>query len=129
MIWMAIAAGGALGAMGRYATTLMIAAGMGPGWQPLATLVVNVVGSGLMGVLYGMMTTGLISFGDPARLFVQVGLLGALTTFSSFALDAAGLFEKGEAGLAAFYVLGSVLLSLAAFIGMLMLIRSMAGGQ
>lgn len=129
MIWMAIAAGGAFGAMGRYATTLMIAAGMGPGWQPLATLVVNVVGSGLMGVLYGMMTTGLISLGDPARLFVQVGLLGALTTFSSFALDAAGLFEKGEAGLAAFYVLGSVLLSLAAFIGMLMLIRSMAGGQ
>lgn len=129
MIWIAIAAGGAMGAMGRYATTLMITAAMGPGWQPVATLAVNIIGSGLMGLVYGLINTGLISLSDPVRMLVQVGFLGALTTFSSFALDAAGLLEKGEGVMAAIYVLGSVVLSLAGFMAMLMLVRNIAGGQ
>jgi CrcB protein len=129
MIWIAIAAGGAIGAMGRYATTLMIAATMGPGWQPLATLSVNIVGSGLMGLLYGLMNTGVISLGDSARLFFQIGFLGALTTFSAFALDVVSLIENDQGRLAAGYILASVLLALAGFMLMLLVVRTIAGGQ
>ena len=128
IIWIAIAAGGAAGAMSRYATTLIVAAAMGPGWQPLATLSVNIAGSALMGLISGGISTGALSLSETARLLVQVGFLGAVTTFSSFALDVVGLLEKGQAGLAAGYVVASVLLSLAAFVLMLGLMRMMAGG-
>ena len=126
LIWMAIAAGGALGAMGRYAASVMIAAAMGPGWQPLATLSVNMIGCGLMGAAYGLVHSGMGGFSEPIRVFIQVGFLGALTTFSSFALDAAGLFEKGALALAAGYVMASVVLSLAAFMATLAAMRLLA---
>ena len=129
MIWIAIAAGGATGAVARYATTLGVAAAMGPGWHPVATLSVNVIGSGLMGLFYGLIQSGLINVNDAMRVFVQIGFLGALTTFSSFALDAAGLFEKGQINLILAYVLASVLLSLAAFAVMLWVVRMLAAGQ
>ena len=50
------------GAMSRYATTLIVAAAMGPGWQPLATLSVNIAGSALMGLIYGGISTGVVPF-------------------------------------------------------------------
>jgi CrcB protein len=49
---------------------------------------------------------------QPWRLFVMTGVLGGYTTFSAFSLDAALLYERGEVGLAAAYVLGSVILAL-----------------
>jgi CrcB protein len=52
------------------------------------------------------------------RLFLTTGILGGYTTFSAFSLDTALLYERGELGLAAVYVLGSVLLSIAGlFVG------------
>ena len=54
---------------------------------------------------------------QPWRLFVMTGILGGYTTFSAFSLDAALLYERGELGLAALYVLGSVALSIAGLFG------------
>ena len=51
---------------------------------------------------------------QPWRLFLMTGILGGYTTFSAFSLDAALLYERGEIGLALLYVLGSVVLSIAA---------------
>lgn len=129
MIWIAIAAGGATGAVSRYATSMAVAASMGPGWQPLATFAVNVIGSGLMGLIYGVVSTGFVPMTETSRVFIQIGFLGALTTFSSFALDAVSLVEKGQFSLAAGYVLGSVIASLAAFVIMVMAIRLITAGQ
>lgn len=79
---------------------------------PLGTLVVNVLGSLLMGLI-----AGYFAFKGDApqslRLFLTTGILGGFTTFSAFSLDAALLYERGAIGQAVFYVLGSVLLSLA----------------
>ena len=63
-----------------------------------------------------------------ARLFLTTGILGGFTTFSAFSLDAALLFERGDAGLAALYVGASVILSLVAVAAGLALTRAMLAG-
>ena len=90
---------------------------IGPGF-PLGTLTVNVVGSFLMGIV----AIALLERGHVATLvpFVMVGILGGFTTFSAFSLDAIALFEKGKLAMAAFYVFGSVGLSIMAlFLGLI----------
>ena len=85
---------------------------------PVGTLVVNVVGSFIMGLLAGyfLMRPGI---GQHARLFLTTGILGGFTTFSAFSLDAALLIERHAYWLAAAYVAGSVAASiLALFAGM-----------
>jgi protein CrcB len=62
---------------------------------------------------------------QPWRLFLMTGILGGYTTFSAFSLDAALLYERGELGLAALYVLGSVVLSIAGLFAGLAIIRSL----
>ncbi|HEY8565205.1 MAG TPA: fluoride efflux transporter CrcB [Beijerinckiaceae bacterium] len=82
---------------------------------PWGTLAVNVLGSLIMGLLAGWLAlrAGEAS-SQPLRLFLLTGILGGFTTFSAFSLDTAVLWERGEAGLAAIYVVGSVVASLAA---------------
>jgi CrcB protein len=53
----------------------------------------------------------------------MTGILGGYTTFSAYSLDAALLYERGELGLAALYVIGSVVLSIAGLFGGLALVR------
>ena len=92
---------------------------------PFGTLIVNVVGSFLMGLLAGYF---LFRPGIPQdmRLFLTTGILGGFTTFSAFSLDVALLIERNAYGLAAAYVAGSVVASiLALFVG-LALFRSAA---
>jgi CrcB protein len=60
------------------------------------------------------------------RLFLMTGILGGYTTFSAFSLDAALLYERGEIGLAALYVVGSVVLSIAGLFAGLALVRHFA---
>lgn len=105
-----VAAGGAVGASARYLTGVAVMRAVGPGF-PVGTLLVNVVGSFLMGAL----VVALAHLGG-TRLapLLAVGVLGGFTTFSSFSLDAITLLERGAAGQAAGYVLASVLLSLGA---------------
>jgi CrcB protein len=96
-----IALGGALGSVLRY---LMVAA-IGAPWGVAA---VNVLGSFLIGALFVLIPR------DGWQLFLMTGLLGGFTTFSAFSLDALKLFEQGQPGQAALYVLASVALSLIA---------------
>jgi CrcB protein len=87
---------------------------------PYGTLIVNVAGSFLMGLLAGYFAfrPGL---GQHMRLFLTTGILGGFTTFSAFSLDAALLVERHSYGLAAGYMVGSVAASLAAlFFGLAM---------
>ncbi|NNU79806.1 fluoride efflux transporter CrcB [Halovulum dunhuangense] len=97
-----VALGGALGASLRYLAVSQAARLMGPGF-PWGTLAVNLAGCLLMGLIVGAI--GARSALSP---FLLTGLLGGFTTFSAFSLDVLGLMERGEMGLAAIYVAGSV---------------------
>ncbi|MBX9840548.1 MAG: fluoride efflux transporter CrcB [Xanthobacteraceae bacterium] len=92
---------------------------------PYATMFINVSGSLIMGL-----TAAWFAFkGDASqhlRLFLTTGILGGYTTFSAFSLDAALLYERGQPGLAALYVIGSVVLSIGGLFAGLWLVRQMA---
>ena len=110
----AVAAGGAIGAVLRYWVSLSFGTGLFGIAGPLATLLVNIAGSGLMGCLAGAIAAGMV-LPEAWRGFFAIGLLGALTTFSSFVLDAGQLWQKQGMVMAGAYVMASVLLSLLAF--------------
>ena len=114
MFWtvLQVALGGAIGASGRYLTGVAAARLLGSGF-PFGTLIVNVVGSFLMGVLFIALTE---RGQQSAMPFLLTGVLGGFTTFSAFSLDAMSLFEKGQTGLALVYVLGSVIVSILALV-------------
>ena len=80
---------------------------------PYGTLIVNVAGSFLMGLLAGYFAFR-PGIGQHARLFLTTGILGGFTTFSAFSLDAALLVERHAYGVAAGYMVGSVAASVAA---------------
>ena len=114
---LAVAAGGAIGATGRYLVGRLMFSVMGPGF-PWGTLFVNVFGSLVMGLFIAWLVkrTGT---SEEVRLFVATGILGGFTTFSAFSLDFANLIERGSMGAAFAYVLASVFLAvLAIFIGL-----------
>jgi len=116
-----VAGGGALGAATRY--LVYVAAGhlLGAGF-PFRTLIVNVVGSFAMGALTEVMALAWSASGQ-VRLFLAVGFLGAFTTFSTFSLDFAVLYERGRFLLCALYVTISMVLSIAALFAGLWLFR------
>jgi CrcB protein len=84
---------------------------------------VNVVGSLVMGLFIGLAAHRGFTHLSP---FVATGILGGFTTFSAFSLEAVTLYERGAVGLAAFYVLANVVLSIAALFAGLALSRSFA---
>ncbi len=98
--------GGAIGAGARHLVGQAMLVRLGPGF-PWWTLSINIVGSLAMGLLVGLLARGGAG-GETTRLFVGVGILGGFTTFSSFSLEFWLLFERGQAGQAAAYVLASV---------------------
>ena len=110
--YLLVGIGGAIGAMARFAAGSAI--GSLPNGFPLATALINVAGSLAMGVLIGVLAKTTPQYQNEIRLFVAVGIFGGFTTFSSFSLDAITMIERGDFLLAAFYIVGSVLLSLAA---------------
>ncbi len=117
----AVAGGGALGSVARYLTGAALARLAGTGF-PWGTLTVNLVGSFLMGVVVEVVALK-FSASQEARAFLAVGVLGGFTTFSSFSLDTAFLFERGELGSALVYVLASVLGGVFALFAALYLVR------
>ncbi|WP_126978082.1 fluoride efflux transporter CrcB [Frigidibacter oleivorans] len=114
-----VALGGALGASARWLTGVAVLRLIGPGF-PWATLLVNVLGSFLMGVLVLV----LAGWGNRYAPFAMTGLLGGFTTFSAFSLDTVTLWERGQPELALAYVAASVLLSLSALAAGLVLARA-----
>jgi fluoride exporter len=104
--------GGGLGASFRHLVNLGALRLLGAGF-PFGTFIVNIVGSAVMGVIVeGAALRWQLS--QEMRLFLTTGILGGFTTFSSFSLDAATLWERGRQDLALLYVAGTLLLSLAA---------------
>ncbi|MEM8986939.1 MAG: fluoride efflux transporter CrcB [Pseudomonadota bacterium] len=120
----AVAAGGALGAVARYAVSAAALRLAGPGF-PWGTLAANVSGSFAMGVLIGVLA-GLESIPEELRAFLTVGFLGAFTTFSTFSLDFVVLIERKAAPAAFAYAGASVLGAVAALFAGLVLARSLS---
>lgn len=117
MHWLLVFVGGGLGSLTRHGINRAGLAVLGPGF-PWWTFAVNVAGSFAIGLLAGLF--GALETGHNARLFLITGFLGGFTTFSAFSLDALTLWERGQSLQTAFYVLGSVVLSLlAAAVGLM----------
>lgn len=106
-----VGAGGALGAMARYGFAVLVAR-LWPTTFPLATLLINIIGSIAMGLFVGLMAKLLPANQEELRLFVAVGIFGGFTTFSSFSLDTIVLIERGELIQAVTYVALSVVVCL-----------------
>ena len=102
-----VAAGGALGAAGRYAVGLLPVKTD----FPLLTLLVNAAGAVIIGFLSGLFARGGLT--DRRLLFWKTGVCGGFTTFSAFSLEAVQLFEKGRHLAGSLYILLSLLLCLA----------------
>jgi CrcB protein len=93
-LWVAI--GSALGGMARYWCS-GLAAGLIGEWFPWGTLIVNVVGSFVIGAVAAMSASeGPFLIPPDVRIFVMVGLCGGYTTFSSFSLQTYALWREGE---------------------------------
>lgn len=113
--------GGGCGASLRHAVNMTCARAFGTAF-PYGTFIINITGSIVMGLI-----AGYLAFRGEAtqhwRLFLMTGILGGYTTFSAFSLDTAMLYERGAVGLAAFYVLGSVGISIAGLFAGLAVVR------
>ena len=116
--------GGGIGAALRHGFNIAFARLLGTAF-PYATLFENVSGSIVMGVLVAIFA---FRSGVPHhwQLFMTTGILGGYTTFSTFSLDVALLYERGQIGLAALYVLLSVVLSIGGLFAGLALVRNLA---
>jgi len=121
MSYVIVFLGGGIGAALRHGINILAARTLGTGF-PHGTLIINVTGS----VIMGLVAAWFAFKGDASqhwRLFLTTGILGGYTTFSAFSLDAALLYERGEIGSAALYVLGSVILSIGGLFAGLYLVR------
>lgn len=110
--------GGALGSIARYLSGVAV----GRVWQssfPLATMLINITGSLIMGLFIGWLARTTPAWQADARLFFAIGVLGGFTTLSSFSLDTVVLLERGEVAQAAVYVTVSIAVSIVAlFVGL-----------
>jgi fluoride exporter len=121
MNYLLVFIGGGLGSTLRHIVNVATPRLLGTAF-PYHTFIINISGSIIMGLIAGYLAfKGEAS--QPWRLFLMTGILGGYTTFSAFSLDSMLLYERGALGLAAFYVLGSVVFSIAGLFAGLSLIR------
>lgn len=108
--YLAVGAGGAVGAMCRYAISLLPVLQRGP--FPLATFLTNLVGAVLIGLVVGA-SQRWAQLSPTLLLFLRVGVCGGFTTFSTFSLESVTLFQNGKYLLGGAYILASVALCVA----------------
>jgi CrcB protein len=104
--------GGAVGSILRYISA-WITAKYFQGTFPLATLLINILGSLLIGLFIGLFAK-YYPENQPLKFLLIVGFCGGFTTFSSFASENYSLFQNGQQFLAYAYIVVSVLLTIAA---------------
>jgi len=110
--WLAVAAGGALGSLARFWMTAAVTALTGPRF-PFATLLINILGSFVIGGVAGLtLTPARMGMHPDMRIFLMVGVCGGFTTFSAFSLQLLELLQTGDAIPALLYAVGSVVLCL-----------------
>jgi fluoride exporter len=114
-------AGGAMGTAARHLTNVGLGRLLGAGF-PWWTILVNVLGCFLMGVLVETLASRLSGSAE-VRTFLATGVLGGFTTFSAFSMDFAHLMQRQELAAAMLYLLGSVALSILALYAGLWLTR------
>lgn len=108
--WAAVAIGGALGSLMRFWLTGVMTDLTGPRF-PWGTLLINVAGSCLIGLVAGItLTPTRISMHPDVRIFLMTGVCGGFTTFSAFSLQTLELMQRGEVGPAFGYAIASVVL-------------------
>lgn len=125
MLAVYVAIGGAFGSVARY----LMMSGLTPIFGrefPYSTLIVNVLGSFLLGVTVGVIAVFLPPRDREIHALIAVGVLGGFTTFSTFAMDAYLLIEKGEWLNAIAYAGGSVIMGIAAFFLGMWVLRQIA---
>ena len=112
-----VASGGAIGSLLRYITALSFTKVFPPDSIPFSTLVINIAGSLLIGIVFGMAER--FQWMTPAlRLFLATGICGGYTTFSAFAYENVSLLQKGNfTGFALYASLSFILTLAAAFAG------------
>lgn len=114
---LAVASGGAIGAVARFLVGKGVLNIMGTG-LPWGTFAVNILGSFLIGLLVNALALRL-QVTHEWQTFLIVGILGGFTTFSAFSLEVALMIEKGQMTTALVYAFGSLFLSVAAlFLGL-----------
>lgn len=121
VLWVAL--GGGIGAAARYGVNVWSGRVLGAEF-PWHTLIVNVLGCFIMGLLTGLLALKL-NLSQEARAFLTTGILGGFTTFSAFSLDTAPLMERKAMLAAGAYAGASVLFSILAVFAGLLLIRAM----
>jgi len=115
-----VALGGAIGASLRFLAGHAVLRAVGPTGFPVAILMVNILGSFLMGLFVALAAQRGLTHLAP---FVATGILGGFTTFSAFSLEAVTLYERGDLAGAALYVGLSVGLSILALVAGLWVAR------
>jgi len=104
-----LAAGGAIGTVSRYAVSGLTHKFI-DGTFPVGTLAVNVLGSLMIGLLWGTWETANLS--SHLRTFLFIGIMGGFTTFSTYSLETLNLFREGEIRMAVINVLANNILGL-----------------
>jgi CrcB protein len=109
-----VAIGGAFGSCLRYLFLEMMVLWTRGNNFPIGVVLVNIIGSFLMGVLHFFLVNHLDSISPQTRILLATGLLGGFTTFSAFSLDVFRLIGASQFGLAFAYIFSSVIFSLLA---------------
>lgn len=121
MSFLIVFLGGGLGSMGRHGFNIIAAWLFGTRY-PLGTLLINVLGSFAMGLVVELLALR-FNLSQPTRLFLTTGIIGGFTTFSTFSLETATLYERGEPLAAAAYIAASVVLGIGALFAALWIVR------
>lgn len=112
-----VALGGSIGALLRYFTNLFITNCCTNSKINISTIVVNILGSFILGMFLGLINRYALSISNELKLFFAIGICGSYTTFSTFIMDAYYLIIRGDYISVAIYFMISIVVSMI-FIGL-----------